>query len=190
MFIQTLDTPNPNAIKFMPGVEVSPDRIISFRSREDCSTSLLAKILFNIKNVEQVLFGKDFITVTKADSAKWEVLKPEVLLTMIEHFGAGLKVLNEEPRVAKEPHSSLSNDSDVVKQIKEIIEYQVRPAVAQDGGDIIFHSFENGVVLLELRGACAGCPSSTMTLKDGIENMLKHYVPEVESVEAVAMEDV
>ena len=182
MFIQTEETPNPDSLKFLPGIEVSPKRLVNFNSKEDCNISPLAKSLFDIKYVTSVFFGKDFIAVNKQKDKDWEVIKPEILLTIMEHFSANLPVFNaQDVKSAKDD----SEDDEITKQIKEIIEHRVRPAVAQDGGDIIFHSFESGIVKLELHGACSGCPSASITLKNGIENMLKHYVPEVSAVEAV-----
>ncbi len=183
MFIQTEETPNPNSLKFLPGVMVSPEDTISFVSKKDCKISALAQNLFNIKYVKSLLFGKDFITVTKHKNKKWEVIKPDILLTIMEHFSANLPVFNSKVNGRSEENDE--EQDEVTKQIKEIIEHYVRPAVAQDGGDIVFHSFKDGIVSLELRGACSDCPSSTFTLKDGIENMLKHYVPEVKAVEAI-----
>jgi Fe-S cluster biogenesis protein NfuA len=184
MFIQTEVTPNPLSMKFLPGREVNPKAPINFTSPEDCAISPLAKALFLNVNVTGVFFGKDFITVTKSENANWDVIKPDILLTMMEHFTSGAPLILESDGSHKDTEI-LETDSDIVAQIKEIIEHRVRPAVAQDGGDITFHSFENGVVKLKLQGSCSGCPSSSVTLKNGIENMLKHYVPEVESVEAV-----
>jgi Fe-S cluster biogenesis protein NfuA len=184
MFIQTETTPNPLSLKFLPGKEVSPKSPINFTSKEDAIISPLAKALFLNPHVVSVFFGKDFITITKSENAEWEVIKPEILLTMMEHFTSGAPLIVETDGEHQDT-KVLETDSEIVAQIKEIIEHRVRPAVAQDGGDIIFHSFENGIVKLELHGSCSGCPSSTITLKNGIENMLKHYVPEVESVEAI-----
>lgn len=185
MFIQTEETPNPNSIKFIPGTPVSPKGPVNFSSAKDCALSPLAEALFKLNYVEGVFFGKDFVTVTKDQNTNWNVIKPEILLMLMEYFSSGRSALLDEK---SETVESKEKDSDIVRQIKEIIEHKVRPAVAQDGGDIIFHSFENGIVKLELHGACSGCPSSTITLKNGIENMLKHYVPEVIEVVAVQNE--
>jgi len=184
MFIQTEETPNPNSIKFIPGTPVSPKGPVNFSSAKDCALSPLAETLFKLNYVEGVFFGKDFVTITKDPNTNWNVIKPEILLLLMEYFSSGRPALLDEKNETVE---SKEKDSDIVRQIKEIIEHKVRPAVAQDGGDIIFHSFENGIVKLELHGACSGCPSSTVTLKNGIENMLKHYVPEV--IEVVAVEN-
>jgi NFU1 iron-sulfur cluster scaffold homolog, mitochondrial len=184
MFIQTETTPNPLTLKFIPGVDVNTGEPVGFTDKRAALISPLAEALFAIPEVKGVFLGSDFITVTRSENKPWELLKAEILTTIMEHFVAGRPVLLEEaPVKAAQP---AGEDSDLVKQIKEIIETRVRPAVAQDGGDIIFHSFEDGVVKLELHGSCSGCPSSTVTLKSGIENMLKHYIPEIIAVEAVA----
>jgi len=182
MFIQTESTPNPLTLKFTPGIEIMESGTVFFTSRDDASISPLATTLFDIEGVNAVFFGSDFITITKDEASHWEALKPILLTSIMDHFMAGKPVMtksNEAKMVVSD------NDSDLVKQIKELIETRVRPAVAQDGGDIIFRGFEDGIVQLELHGSCSGCPSSTVTLKNGIENMLKHYVPEVIAVEAV-----
>ena len=156
--------------------------VANFPNREGAAKSPLASQLFKIKGVEALYFGADFISVTKSKDSQWDAMKVEVLTAIMDHYVAGRPIMLETEAVNP---GVASDDSDVVIQIKEIIETRVRPAVAQDGGDIIFHSFENGILKLEMHGSCSGCPSSTVTLKNGIENMLKHYVPEVESVEAV-----
>ena len=182
MFIQTESTPNPSTLKFIPGETVMSEGVANFSRKEDAAKSPLADVLFHINGVEAVYLGGDFISVTKSADKPWDTLKTEILTTIMEHFVAGRPIMLEAGALESAKND---NDSDVVKQIREIIETRVRPSVAQDGGDIIFHSFENGVVKLELHGSCSGCPSSSVTLKNGIENMLKHYVPEVESVEEV-----
>ncbi|MBI1276127.1 NifU family protein [bacterium] len=180
MFIQTESTPNPNAIKFMPDVVVMDKGTAMYSSAEEAKgKSQLAVELLEMDEVESVFFGLDFITVTKKDAASWDVVKPLALTMMMEHLLTGQAVQEDEA-------PSIDSDDPVVQQIRELIETRVRPAVAQDGGDIIFRGFVNGVVQLTLRGACSSCPSSTMTLKNGVENMLKYYVPEVTAVEAVA----
>lgn len=181
MFIQTEDTPNPNALKFFPGTLVS-DRPVYITARED-SSSLLVKKLFDLSKIEAVFLGSDFITITKVDDADWEVMKPQIITVIMDHFVAGLPVFDNS--FIKEEAALASDLTEIEKQIIEIIETRVRPSVAMDGGDIVYQGFENGVVMLELRGACSGCPSSTITLKQGIESMLKYYIPEVLSVEAV-----
>jgi len=186
MFIQTETTPNPHTMKFLPGVAVMEKGTATFINSEQAKKSALAEALFSIKNIEGVFFGSDFITVTREPNANWSTLKAPILTTIMEHFISGAALLREGSEKEISPSSSASgDDNDIVAQIKELIDSRVRPAVAEDGGDIIFHSFDNGIVKLELHGACSGCPSSTMTLKNGIENLLRHYIPEVESVEAV-----
>ncbi len=182
MFIQTEATPNPLTLKFIPGVEVMPSGTLFFTSREAAKQSPLAYALFDVQDVCAVFLSGDFISITKSENADWEVLKPQLLTTIMDHLTTGKPVLAE----AKKSDAPAEEDSEIAAQIRELIDTRVRPAVAQDGGDIIFKSFEDGIVKLELHGACSGCPSSTATLKQGIENMLKHYVPEVIAVEAVA----
>lgn len=187
MFIQTEATPNPSTLKFIPGVEVMKEDTISFPTKESAEKSPLATALFHTPHVKSVFFGSDFISVTKADDVEWDVIKAEILNTIMEHFVAGKPVLQAEGAASEGVDTQINeDDSDVVKQIKELIETRVRPAVAMDGGDIVFLDFneETGVVKLELHGACSGCPSASYTLKEGIENMLRHYVPEVKEVEA------
>jgi len=181
MFIQTEATPNPATLKFLPGTQVMGSGTANFTEAASAGASPLALRLFEISGVDCVFLGGDFVTVTKADDEAWDVVKPRVLAAVMDHFTQGLPVMNETTAQAADGE----DDSDVVKQIKELIETRVRPAVAQDGGDIVFRSFEEGVVYLHMQGACAGCPSSTATLKNGIENMLRHYVPEVTEVRAV-----
>lgn len=182
MFIQTELTPNPNAMKFLPGEAISPDNPVHFGSKQDSSNSPLARKLFSIDGVSAVFFGSDFITITKNNDLNWAVLKPEILVSIMDHLAAKLPIFTEQKLKKTIPKELLG---DIEKQIIEIIDTRVRPSVAMDGGDITYRGFENGVVMLELKGACSGCPSSAVTLKNGIESMLKHYVPEVESVEAV-----
>lgn len=185
MFIQTEQTPNPVTLKFLPGQPVLTEGTADFRSAEDAAgKSPLAVRLFRIDDVSGVFLGADFISVTKNDTAEWPLLKPAILGVIMEHFTAGHAVMAAgESETSKEEYNE--EDEAVVSQIKELLETRVRPVVAQDGGDIVFHGFQQGVVLLEMRGACGGCPSSTMTLKSGIENMLRHYIPEVTEVRAV-----
>lgn len=185
MFIQTESTPNPATLKFIPGREVmGPGRVADFSSAEDAGRSPLARVLFETPEVGRVFFGSDFISVTKT-AGDWKHLKPAILGAIMEHFTLGLPLIEE---LAEEPAADPTEaDSEIVSQIKELIETRVRPAVAEDGGDIIYKGFDetSGTVFLHMRGACSGCPSSTMTLKNGIENLLRHYVPEVNAVEAV-----
>jgi len=184
MFIQTEETPNPRTLKFLPGKTVLKNGTATFVDEEMAKESPLAEVLFKIEHVENVFFGSDFITVTKHETADWALLKPAILTTIMDHFVTGKPILKGQERVTKTDTAN-ADDTPIVKEIKELIDTRVRPAVAEDGGDIVFDSFEDGIVKLELYGACSGCPSSTVTLKDGIENMLKHYIPEVERVEAV-----
>lgn len=183
MFIQTELTPNPNAIKFLPNMAISPNQPLHFSNKSEAEgKSHLALQLFAVNNVKSVFFGNDFITITKEEESDWLVLKPEILMIVMDHFTAGFPALDKEHDLSQSP---LIGATEIEQQIIEIIETRVRPSVAMDGGDIIYRGFENGIVKLELRGSCAGCPSSTITLKNGIESMLRHFVPEVESVEAV-----
>lgn len=188
MFIQTEETPNPSTLKFIPGTEVLGSGTAQFNNAEEAKASPLAETLFKINQVKAIFLGSDFISVTKDEATDWSGIKTEILTTIMEHYVSGQPIMHDgAPTAAEANHAINENDDELTKQIKELIETRVRPAVAQDGGDIIFHSFEDGVVKLELHGSCSGCPSSTITLKNGIENMLKHYVPEVESVEQVAV---
>jgi len=185
MFIQTEQTPNPATLKFIPGQPVLGDGTADFRSPDEAAgKSPLAERLFRIEEVTGVFLGSDFVAVTKDDAAEWPLLKPAILGVIMEHFTAGHAVMADG---ATDGQTEEFNDEDaeVVSQIKELLETRVRPVVAQDGGDIVFHGFQKGVVMLQMRGACGGCPSSTMTLKNGIENMLRHYIPEVTEVRAV-----
>ena len=185
MFIQTESTPNPATLKFLPGREVmGPGAVADFPSADSAGRSALAKALFQTPEVARVFFGSDFISITKRDG-EWQHLKPGLLGTIMEHFTQGLPLM--EGAAPQEEEAFKEGDPDIVYQVKYMIDTKVRPAVAQDGGDIIFKGFdmETGIVSLHLQGSCAGCPSSTRTLKNGIENMLRHYFPEVTAVEAV-----
>lgn len=186
MFIQTENTPNPNTMKFLPGQPVLGDKTAFFTDTENAKQSPLASALFVLSDIRAVFFGSDFITVTKKEESRWDVLKPQILTTVMEHYQSGLPIMRpaaETEKTAGGPAAYSEDEQEIVDQIIELIETRVRPAVAQDGGDIVFHSFKEGIVKLEMHGACSGCPSSTATLKSGIENMLKHYVPEVIAVE-------
>jgi Fe-S cluster biogenesis protein NfuA len=186
MFIQTETTPNPNSLKFLPGIIISKNKSIQFKNIEECKNAPLAQHLFKIDGVKEVFLGKDFITVTKETQNDWDILKTELLLTMTEFFSANLPIFIEEKKTKHHKTKDQNTDEDdITKEIREIIEERVRPAVAQDGGDIEFHEFKDGIVFVKLHGACSGCPSSTVTLKDGIENMLKYYVPEVKEVKQI-----
>ena len=181
MFIQTEPTPNPATLKFLPGRVVMAQGTANFPDRDSAARSPLAMRLFGLPGISGVFLGTDFITVSKDEESDWYELKPSVLGAIMDHFTAG------QPVILGEATGETGEDEgdEVVQQIKELLETRVRPAVAQDGGDIIFHRFEDGVVYLHMQGSCSGCPSSTATLKAGIENMLRHYVPEVVEVRAV-----
>lgn len=187
MFIQTESTPNPATLKFLPGKVVMEQGTADYRDPEEAGmASPLAGKLFGIPGVTGVFFGYDFITITK-DGPDWQHLKPAVLGTIMEHFMSGAPIMalgNDAPPVSDEEFFE-AGDETIVATIKELLESRVRPAVAQDGGDITFRGFRDGKVFLHMKGACAGCPSSTATLKHGIQNLLKHFVPEVREVEAV-----
>ena len=189
MFIQTETTPNPATLKFLPGQVVMDMGTADFRdSDEAAAKSPLAARLFDVDGVTGVFFGYDFVTVTKDDTLEWPHMKPAVLAAIMEHFMAGAPVMentNGQAEMANEEEFFDAGDESIVATIKELIETRVRPAVAQDGGDITFRGFKDGVVFLHMKGACAGCPSSTATLKHGIQNLLRHFIPEVEQVEAV-----
>jgi Fe-S cluster biogenesis protein NfuA len=182
MFIQTESTPNPATLKFLPGRAVMTSGTADFTDEASAARSPLAQSLFAIDGVKGVFLGSDFVTVTREGEGEWHHLKPAILGAIMEHFSAGRPVLTEEAGGNAMEAAHAAEDSELVGQIRELIDTRVRPAVAQDGGDIIFHRFENGVVYLHMQGSCAGCPSSTMTLKQGIENMLRHYIPEVQEV--------
>jgi Fe-S cluster biogenesis protein NfuA len=181
MFIQTETTPNPASLKFLPGRDVLGAGTAEYRSSSEAESSPLAERLFAVPGVGGVFLGSDFITVTKTDG-EWQHLKPAVLGAIMEHFLSGMPVMREEPASEGGEEFYEDEDSDTVATIKELIETRVRPAVAQDGGDITFRGFRDGVVFLNMRGSCAGCPSSTATLKHGIENLLRHFVPEVREI--------
>jgi Fe-S cluster biogenesis protein NfuA len=185
MFIQTEQTPNPATLKFLPGRDVVSKGVVDFTDPERAQASPLARRVFAVEGVTGVFLGADFVTVTKAAGEDWYALKPAVLGAIMEHFLSGDPVLEPEAGLADEA-APRDDEDELVKQIRELIDTRVRPAVAQDGGDIIFRGFERGVVYLHMRGACSGCPSSTITLKNGIENLLRYYVPEVVEVRPVA----
>ncbi len=192
MFIQTQSTPNPATLKFLPGCSVSPATPYEFLSLDEATASPLAAALFSLNGVTGVFLGADFVSITKTDAADWAVLKPQALAAIMDHFVSGAPVIAD---VAKAEAPAAEDDvvyegetAEIVAEIKELIATRVRPAVANDGGDIIFKRFDvdTGIVHLSMRGACSGCPSSTLTLKQGVENLLRHYVPEVTAVEAAA----
>lgn len=182
MYIQTETTPNPETLKFLAGVPVLGSGTRDFKTAESAVSSPLAKRIFAVDDVAGVFLATDFITVTKTPTAHWEYLKPLVLSAIMEHFLSGLPPV--EGDTGSNASSAHDDDDEIVKQIKELLDTRVRPAVANDGGDILFDRFEDGILYLHMQGACAGCPSSSATLKSGIENMMRHYVPEVEEVRA------
>ncbi|WP_425091353.1 NifU family protein [Tropicimonas sp. S265A] len=186
MFIQTESTPNPATLKFLPGQAVLETGTADFPTPEASSSSPLAQRLFAVSGVKAVFFGNDFVTVTKSDEVAWDHIKPALLGAIMEHFQSGDAVMTGEAEAPAGHAAHEGPDGEIVNQIKELLDTRVRPAVAQDGGDITFHGFERGVVYLHMQGACAGCPSSTLTLKMGIENLLRHYIPEVLEVRPVA----
>lgn len=183
MFIETEGTPNPATLKFLPGRDVMGAGTADFANPEAAARSPLATAIFALPGVTRVFLGGDFITVTKSDENGWAGLRPQVLGAIMDHFVAGHPVIEGEGEAALEDVSP--EDAEVVAQIKDLLDTRVRPAVASDGGDIVFRGYRDGVVRLHMQGACSGCPSSSATLKHGIENMLRHYVPEVTSVEQV-----
>jgi Fe-S cluster biogenesis protein NfuA len=185
MFIQTEDTPNPVTMKFVPGRVVMDVGTLNIENQAAARGILLAERLFAIPGVEGVFFGSDFISVTKKATIDWLLLKPSILGAIMEYFLMHEKVEVKELEPKAPPTQSFGENAEIVAEIIEILDEKVRPAVAQDGGDIIFDRFEEGIVYLKMQGACSGCPSSTLTLKSGIENMLKHYVPEVTEVRSV-----
>ena len=193
MFIQTEDTPNPASLKFIPGREVmgadSASGTAQFSAIDEASASPLARRLFAVEGVAAVFFGSDFISITKADSHDWFTIKPGILAAIMEHYASGMPIIEGNASIDgtgtdDNAVGDTGADSETVQQIKHLLDTRVRPAVAMDGGDIVFKSFENGVVTLYMRGACAGCPSAGATLKMGIENLLRHYIPEVQEVQA------
>ena len=185
MFIQTEATPNPATLKFIPGETVVEGAPRDFRSLDEADVSPLATRLFSVEGVTGVFLGSDFITVTK-DDGEWQHLKPAILGVIMEHYLSGAPVLDDAGMGEDTSEEFFAEeDTEIVSTIKELLDTRVRPAVAQDGGDITFHGFKEGIVYLRMKGACAGCPSSTATLKHGIENLLRHFVPEVAEVRPV-----
>lgn len=177
MFIQTESTPNPATVKFIPGVAVMTSGVAEFMDADAAAKSPLAQRIFEINGVRSVFFGNDFVSVTKGDDVEWGSLKAPILGAVMQHFSMGEPLFHDGASGDNAIDDSMLDE--ISKQIKELIDTRVRPAVAQDGGDIIFDRFSQGIVYLKMRGACSGCPSSTVTLKNGVENMLRHYVPEV-----------
>ena len=184
MFIETEGTPNPATLKFLPGRDVMGAGTADFPNLKSADNSPLALSLFALPGVARVFLGGDFVTVTKAEDTDWQGLRPAVLGTLMEHFVANRPVIDGAALAADE-EAIAPEDEEVVAQIKDLLDTRVRPAVAGDGGDIVFRGYRDGVVRLHMQGACSGCPSSSATLKHGIENMLRHYVPEVVAVEQV-----
>ncbi|KAG9270451.1 hypothetical protein AMEX_G15402 [Astyanax mexicanus] len=188
MFIQTQDTPNPNSLKFLPGRIVLESGTMDFASARDAFCSPLARQLFRIDGVKGVFLGPDFITITKTNSdAEWKVIKPDVFATIMDFFTSGLPVVSEDAVPSADTAPS-DDDDEVVAMIKELLDTRIRPTVQEDGGDVLYRGFEDGIVKLKLQGSCTSCPSSIVTLKNGIQNMLQFYVPEVEGVEQVKEE--
>lgn len=185
MFIQTEETPNPATLKFLPGRPVTNGGVSDFVSAEVAARSPLASALFELGGVKGVFLGSDFITVTKDGEKSWTTMKPIILGAIMDHFTSGAPAVADEAAGETEELDNGGLDPEIVSQIKELIDTRVRPSVAQDGGDIVYRGFKDGTVFLNMRGSCAGCPSSTATLKMGIENMLRHYIPEVQQVQAV-----
>lgn len=182
MFIQTEPTPNPNVLKFLPGRDVSPAAALEYRTIDEAAASPLAEALFELEGVEGVFFGADYVSITRAvQGPGWTEMKPAVLAAVMDHFVSGQPLTRDG--AATDGHAE--DDSEIVAEIKALLDSRIRPAVAQDGGDILFDSFdeETGVLSLRMRGACSGCPSSSATLKAGVEQMMRHYVPEVTRVE-------
>jgi Fe-S cluster biogenesis protein NfuA len=184
MFIQTEATPNPATLKFIPGKPVMGEGTREMRSPDEAAASPLAQRLFAVEGVSGVFLGSDFVSVTKSDG-EWQHLKPAVLGAIMEHFMSGAPVLAENTVAQTEDEFFDADDAATVETIKDLIETRVRPAVAGDGGDITFRGFKDGVVYLAMKGSCAGCPSSTATLKHGIQNLLRHFLPDVREVEAI-----
>ncbi len=184
MFIQTEPTPNPNALKFLPGRDVAPDPR-DFVNRDEAAASPLAEALFQLEGVAGIFFGYDYVSVTRRpDGPDWAVMKAPILAAIMDHFVSGAPLMRDGTAISD---AGAGEDSEIVTEIKQLLDSRVRPAVAQDGGDILFDAFDEqtGVLTLRMRGACAGCPSSSATLKAGVEQMMKHYIPEVTSVEQV-----
>ncbi len=180
MFIETEGTPNPATLKFLPGRDILGNRTADFADADAALLSPLAEALFGIEGVARVFLGGDFVTVTKTADVDWPVLKPQILGLLMEHLLHNRPIMSEHAELLAEDFDP--EDAEIAAQIKELLDQRIRPAVAGDGGDIIFRGYRDGVVSLTMQGACSGCPSSTATLKHGIENMLKHYIPEVQSV--------
>lgn len=185
MFIETEGTPNPDTLKFLPGRSLIQEGTANFNNPDSAEASPLAMAMFAIQGVTGVFIGYEFVTITKATEEDWDTLKPTILAALMQFFASGASILNDADQPAVATMEADEADADIIEQIKTILDEKVRPAVAGDGGDIIYHGFQEGVVYLQMQGACSGCPSSTITLKHGIENLLKYYVPEVVDVRAI-----
>lgn len=191
MFIQTQPTPNPSSLMFYPGKAVMEIGSSDFPNARTAMNSPLARSLFGIDGVTRVFFGSDFVTVTKSEDTTWDILKPEIFAAIMDFYTSGQPLFLDESTAASKDTAIHEDDSEVVAMIKEILETKIRPTVQDDGGDIVYRGFdpETGIVKLRMQGACSGCPSSSVTLKSGIENMLMHYLPEVKAVEQEFDED-
>lgn len=181
MFIQTQDTPNPNSLKFIPGISVLGEGCTKdFPNIKDAYCSPLAKMLFRIEGVKAVFFGPDFITITRVDEdVEWKVLKPEIFATIMDFFASGLPVIDKTSQTSSAVDTQINDDDEVVQMIKELLDTRIRPTVQEDGGDIVFMGFEEGIVKLKMQGSCTNCPSSVVTLRNGVQNMMQFYIPEV-----------
>jgi len=185
MFIETELTPNPETLKFLPGKTLLDQGSVDFPEPESAEKSPLARGLFGITGVRGVFIGYDFVTVTKDPDLDWQDLKSDILAALMQFFMTGAPVV-EEGAIVDTIEEATGEDAEIVNQIRELLDQKIRPAVAQDGGDIVYHGFKEGIVYLRMQGSCAGCPSASMTLKSGIENLLKYYVPEVVEVRQVS----
>ena len=184
MMVETEKTPNPSTLKFLPGKKVSEIGPLEFlKSDQDINIPLAKKIL-SLEGILMVFFGEDFITVKKAENLNWDDIKHEIISEINHHYSEGNEVVVKESLIKPAINKKLTESNEIIDKINEILDAKIRPAVARDGGDITFKSFDNGVVKVELKGSCSGCPSSVMTLKQGVQNLLCHYIPEVKSVEA------
>ncbi|KAG8574754.1 hypothetical protein GDO81_009314 [Engystomops pustulosus] len=188
MFIQTQDTPNPNSVKFIPGRAVLEARTMDFPNPAAAFCSPLARHLFRVEGVKSVFLGPDFITVTKdSEEVDWNLMKPDIYATIMDFFSSGLPVITDD--APRSETAASEDDDEVVAMIKELLDTRIRPTVQEDGGDVLYRGFQDGIVQLKLQGSCTSCPSSIITLKSGIQNMLQFYIPEVEGVEQVTDDD-
>lgn len=189
MFIQTEPTPNEDSLKFIPGTPVLGSGSMEFLDTRESMKSPLAKQLFQIDGISGVFFGPDFVTISKEPSSEWQLMKPDIYAAIMDHFSSGQPILYDENDLAQSDTTILPDDPEEVQMIKELLDTRIRPAIQEDGGDIEYCGFEGGIVKLKLKGSCRGCDSSVVTLKNGIENMLMHYIPEVQGVEQVIDEN-